>query len=176
MTWKHVRAAILLTQAVGARANIHDDRIFGLGQIGNGEQILGLEIGDDKGIAFGEDLLGLGHYVGILGHARLDELKGVADEATRLVRLLDDETRALDALVEDRFLRVGERQRFLVFLAEIDDRHGGLDLRLAGIRVLRFGSFRWRGSRRQAPPEERPAQQALVARSRHARARAAERL
>ncbi len=75
---------------------------------------------------------------------RLDELKGVADEAARLVRLLDDEARALDALIEDRFLRVGERQRLLVLLAEIDDRHGGLDRRLAGIwaRVLRFGSFR----------------------------------
>ena len=34
---KHVRAAIFLTQAVGARANIHDDRILGLGQIGNGD-------------------------------------------------------------------------------------------------------------------------------------------
>ena len=81
---EHVGAAELLAERLVVRADIDDDRVLGLGQIGDGEQVLGLEIGDDEGIALGEDLLGLGHHVGVRRHDRLDELEGVADEAAGL--------------------------------------------------------------------------------------------
>jgi hypothetical protein len=65
-----------------------------------------------------------------------------------LIGLLDHQARALDALVGNDLLRIGERQRLLIFLAKIDDadrlagsgraRHGRG--RFGILRVGRFGS------------------------------------
>ena len=50
-------------------------------------------------------------------------LELVADKSAGLVRLFQHQPRALDAFVGDGLLGIGERQRLLVLLAEIDDAH-----------------------------------------------------
>ena len=50
--------------------------VLGLGEIGDGEQVGGLEIGDDEALALGENFLGLGDNVAVLRHDRLDQLEG----------------------------------------------------------------------------------------------------
>src|SRR4029453_6602294 len=80
--------------------------------------------GDDEGIALGQDLLGPGDDVGIGRNDGLDELEGIADEAPCLVGFLDDEARALNTFVENRFLGIGQRQRLVIVLAEINNGHG----------------------------------------------------
>ena len=60
------------------------------GRSATATQILRLEIGDDEGVALREDLLGLGHHVGVLRDDGFDQFEGKADEGARLVGLLDD--------------------------------------------------------------------------------------
>ncbi len=103
--------------------DVDDHRVLGLGEIGDGEEIGGLEIGDDEGVAAFEDLLGLGDDVAILRHDGLVHLEFVADESAGLVRLFQHQPRALNAFVGDRLLGIGQGQRLLVLLAEIDDAH-----------------------------------------------------
>src|SRR5262249_52447711 len=97
--------------------------ILSLRQIGYSDKVFGFEIGDDEGIALSKNLLGLGDNVAVGRNDGLDELEGIADEAPCLVGLLDDQARALNAFVEDRLLGVGERQRLIIALAEVDDGH-----------------------------------------------------
>ena len=148
-----IGAAELLAERFLVGADVDDDRVGGLGQVGHGDEIFRLEIGDDEGVALGEDLLGLRHHVGVRGDDRFDQLEGKADERARLVGFLDDEARALDAFVGDDLLGIRERQRLLIFLAEIDDGHGGLDRhearrRIGSRRGRRCGRSRGRRLRR----------------------------
>ena len=140
-----IGAAELLAERFLVGADVDDDRVGGLGQVGDGDEIVRLEIGDDEGVALGEDLLGLRHHVGVRGDDGFDQLEGEADERARLVGFLDDEARALDAFVGDDLLGIGERQRLLIFLAEIDDGHRRLDRHEARRRIGSRG--RRRGGR-----------------------------
>ena len=153
---EHVGAAFLLAELGGAGTDVHDQRVLGLRQIGHGEQIGGLEIGDDEAFAIGEQLLGLGHHVGVVRDDRLDELEGMADEASGLIGLLEHQARALDALIGNRLFGVRERQWLRIVLAEIDHPHvllgfggggcgggGGRSSRL-GRRGLIRSRGRWR--------------------------------
>ena len=145
-----VLAAFLLAQLGRAGADVHDERVFGLGQIGHGQQIVGLEVGDEEAVAGRQRFLGFRHDVLVCGDDDFLKLEAIADEITGLVRLLQHEARALDAFVGDHLLRIGERERLFVFLTEIDDMHrllGGVrlcSLRLAGIRRSVVTSLRLR--------------------------------
>ncbi len=55
---KHVLPALFLSELGRAGADVHDDRVLGLGQIGDGEKIVGLEVGDDERASLGKDALG----------------------------------------------------------------------------------------------------------------------
>ena len=102
------------------------------------------------------------------GRDGLFELEGMADEIAGLVRLFQHQARALDAFVGDWLLGVRERQRLLIFLAEIDEAHvfrgraaGGLrrgrgrcGLRSRRRRCRRGGRSR-RSGRRPGLPEAR---------------------
>ena len=120
---KDVDAALLLAERGRARSDVHDHRVLRLGQVGDGEEIGGLEIGDDKAITLRQHLFRLGDNVAVDGDDRLFELEGVADEIAGLVRLFQHQARALDAFVGNRLLGIRERQRLLILLAEIDDTH-----------------------------------------------------
>ena len=76
-----IDAAFLLAERGCAGADVHDQRVLGLRQIGDGEEIVGLEIGDDEASPSLQHLLGLGHDVAVLGNDGLDQVEGVADEA-----------------------------------------------------------------------------------------------
>src|SRR5262249_4628328 len=101
---EHIRAALLLPEAIVARADVDEDRVLSLRQIGNSDMVFGFEIGDDEGIALGKNLLGLGDNVAVGRNDGLNELEGIGDEPPWLVGLLDDPARALNAFVEDRLL------------------------------------------------------------------------
>jgi hypothetical protein len=58
---------LLAAEPIVAQPNIEDDRGLRFGQVGDGEQILGFEIGDDEGIALAHNFLGLGDHVAIGG-------------------------------------------------------------------------------------------------------------
>ena len=128
-----VLAALLLPERHVVRANVHDDRVLGLGQIGDGKEIGSFEIGDDQRVALLENLFRLGDDVAVGRHDGLDELEGIADEIAGLVRFLDGDARALDALIGDDLLGIGERQRLLILLAEIDDGQRDLRRRRGGV-------------------------------------------
>ena len=125
--WKTFWRHCFLAQRHVVGANVHDHRVLGLGQIGDGKEIGSFEVGDDQRVAVLEDLLRLGDDVAVGRHDGLDELEGIADEIAGLVRFLDGDARALNALVGDDLLGIGERQRLVILLAEIDD--GQRDLR-----------------------------------------------
>jgi hypothetical protein len=118
---ENVGAALLLAERIVAEADIEDDRILGLGQIGNAEQVLQLEIGDDDGVTLGQDLLGLGDDIAILRHDVLGQLVILAKKGAAAIVVLDGKARALKAVVGEHL--VGERQghRFVIGLAEIMD-------------------------------------------------------
>ena len=48
---EHVAATLLLAQRVVAGAHVEDERVLGLGKIGDGEEIGGFEVGDDDSCA-----------------------------------------------------------------------------------------------------------------------------
>ena len=125
-----VEAALLLAQVIIAQADIEDDRVLRLGKIGNGEKVLGLEIGDDDGGAVLQDLLGLGDDIAVGGQDILDEIVFLTEELAALVVVLDGEPRALDAVVGQNGIDEGERHRLVIGLAEIMD--GDLDRRRSG--------------------------------------------
>ena len=95
--------------------------VLGLGQIGDAEQILSLEIGDDDGVALGQDLLGLGDDVAILRHDVLDQLVVLAEEGAAPIVVLDGETRALDAVVGEHLVDERQGHRLVIGFAEIMD-------------------------------------------------------
>ena len=146
MMWKTFWRHCSCRSAVVVGANVHDHRVLGLGQIGDGKEIGSFEIGDDQRIALLEELFRLGDDVSVGRNDGLDEIEGIADEIAGLVRFLDGDARALNALVGDDLLGVGERQRLLILLAEIDD--GQRDLRRRPRR--RRGPVRQRGPARRA--------------------------
>ena len=148
MMWKTFWRHCFLAERHVVGANVHDHRVLGLGQIGDGEQIGSFEIGDDQRIAVLQNFLRLGDDVAVGRHDRLDELEGIADEIAGLVRFLDGDARALNALVGDDLLGIGERQRLLILLAEIDDGQRDLRRRRGGVggRCGACGVRRRRGS------------------------------
>jgi hypothetical protein len=77
-----VEAALLATQRVVAETDIEEDRVLRLGQIGDGEQVVRLEGGnDDEGAVF-QDLFGLGGNVAVDRDDVLDEVVFLAEELT----------------------------------------------------------------------------------------------
>ena len=59
-----------------------------LGKVGDGEQVLGLEIGDDDGGAVLQDLLGLGDDVAVGREDVFDEIVLLAEKLAALVVVL----------------------------------------------------------------------------------------
>ena len=141
---KDVGAAVLLSELVAARTNIEDHRVLRFGQVGDGEQILRLEIGNDQSVAIGEDVLGLGDHVAVGGNDRLFHDEVLAEELASGVVGLDRKPRAGNAFVSEYLLEQRERWRFLIGLAEIDDGDllGG---KWRGARPLDLGRGRLRG-------------------------------
>ena len=112
-------------------------RVLRLRQIGDGEQVVRLEIGNDDGGTVFQDLLGLGGNVAVGRDDVLDEVVFLAEKLTALVVVLNGEARPLQTVVGEYGVDERERNRLLIFLAEIVD--GDLDrgrFRLGGRRVI----------------------------------------
>ena len=133
---EHVGPALLLAQGVVVGADVENDGALRLGQIGDGEKIRRLEVGNDERVACRQQLLGLGRDVAVLRHHRLEQLVVLADQAPGAIVLLQRNARALHAGVGDDLVDQRERRRLVVVLAEIDD--GRDEVRLVG----RLGSLR----------------------------------
>ncbi len=87
----------------------------------------------------------------------------MAQEVAGLVGILQRQARTLDAFVGDEFLGIRERQRFLVFFAEVVDAHclvAGGRRRLGVVSNLRrrFGSRRFRLGRDSTKASRRDCQ------------------
>ena len=109
-----VEAALLAAQRVVAQTDIEDDRVLRLRQIGDGEQVVRLEIGNDDGGAVFQDLLGLGGNVAVGRDDVLDEVVFLAEELTALVVILDGEPRPLQTVVGEYGVDERERNRLLI--------------------------------------------------------------
>jgi len=131
-----VEAALLLSQVVVTQADVEDDRVLRLRKIGDGEQVLGLEIGNNDDGTVLQNLLRLGDDVSFGRNDVLDELVMLAEKLAALVVVFDGEPRALNAVVGENGIDEGERHRLVVVsLAEIvdGDIDGGRSRRRLGL-------------------------------------------
>jgi len=94
---------------------------LGLRQIGDRQQVVSLQIGDDDGGTVRHDLLGLGDHVAILGQDVLDQLIVLAEKGAALIVVLDGEPRALQPIAGEHLVDERQGDRLVIDLAEIID-------------------------------------------------------
>ena len=148
--WKMLKRHCSLRSASSLEPDVEDDRVLGLGQIGDGEQVLGFEIGDDDRGALAQDLLGLGDHVAIGREDVLDELVILAEKGAALVVVGDGEAGALHAVVGQDRIDQRQRRRLVIGLAEIVDRDVDRRRRARNGRCRRVGRLLLLGNRAEA--------------------------
>ena len=116
-----VRAAFLAAERIVAQAHIEDDGVLRLGKIGDGKQVVRLQVGDDRCRGRPQNLLGLGDDIAVDRNDILDELIVLIDEAAASVVVGDAEARALEPVVGQDAVDERKRNGLLVFLGEIVD-------------------------------------------------------
>ena len=132
-----------------------------LRQVGDGEEIGRLEVGDDEAVALRQQLLRLVDGVGVRRQQGFQEIVVLAEQPAGAVVLVERDARALDAFVLHLLVDEGKRRRLLIVLGEVDDgrrQRRGI-ARLGGFRLGEEPSRRRqrRGSRRRGlrPPNLR---------------------
>ena len=129
-----VEPALAPTKLVVAQANVEDDGLLRLGEIGNAKQILGFEIGDDDRGALAEDFLRLGDDVAVGGKQVFDQLVVLTEEGAALVVVGQGKPRALQAVVGERLVDEGKRDGLGIGLAQIMNGNGDGWWRAVGSR------------------------------------------
>ena len=94
---------------------------LGLGKVGDGEQVLGFEIGDDDRRTLAQDLLGLSDDVAVGREEVFDELIFLTEKGAALVVVGDGEAGALHAVVGQDWIDQRQRRRLVIGLGEIVD-------------------------------------------------------
>ena len=149
---EHVRPAEVGAQVVVLGAAIENQGVLGLRQIGQRQEVLLLEVGDDQAVAGGELVLECRREVAVLGQGQLVESVGLAEEAAGRLVVLDRERGAGDALV-GQLARLDQRERRQ--LGGLRPGHvQDLDLELRGSSGGRPGARQRSQQRRQR--RERP--------------------
>jgi len=91
---ENVEPALAPAKLVVVQANVEDDRLLGLGQIGNAKQILGFEIGDDDRWALAQNFLRFGDDVAVGRKQVFDQLVVLAEKREPLLLLSVKASRA----------------------------------------------------------------------------------
>ena len=149
---EHVGAAVVQAQPVVRGAGIEQQRVGGFRQIGQRQNLIGVQIQDEEAPAAGERLLERGDQIAALRHDHLAQRIVVAEKRPGGLVLGKRLTGAHQPFVGQAGVEQRERDGPVFFLGDVDDRYVHLVLR--GCRRRRAGQGSDRTERQQSKPAQ----------------------